>query len=605
LKQNPDLIRAISNYQDSLGEAHRWGTFIGGPLTTLKYYCEEYFCGKPIKSVETGCGASTILLSHFGEKHRVYCYDDRDQPNSSVDFAMGFPGFHKNNVDWVFGPTQTTLPSNPLTELVDLIIIDGPHGFPFAELEYYYFYPWLKPGGILIIDDIHIPTLHNLYRFLKEDDMFYLHNIVENTAFFQRSKAPALDPEGDDWWRQRYNMQRFPAIDHGRRPGHRAPFSLSFQGSLGRLQRNFERGFILLNGKPITEGPVSIMKLQIEPALSGLVTVDIDIECVAQDQRPNAGVELFLNFEPAGITSFDKGAPRQTVSNAINCSNTHEISIKLHNWGLKHAEKLEGYPSADFDLREPGIIVHGVEISAASKPNDRTPSQITVHDGSVVSFTHSDTPIRFFVDQPDDSIQGYHLAGRFYEEEELALISAYVKPNARMLDIGANVGNHTVYFEKILKASRVVAIEPVPRSIKVLMLNASLNDLTCVDVSRLGVALGDVHGYGAATIADPLNLGGAVIVPDETGSIEINRGDALLEGETFDFIKIDVESHEVEVLRGLEGLIRAANPTVFIEVWDNNVSRFDAVAEDFGYKRVDEYRRYEYMTNFMLQPTEV
>ncbi len=40
----------------------------------------------------------------------------------------------------------------------DCVLIDGPHGYPFPDMEYYYFYPLIKPGGILIIDDIHIPS---------------------------------------------------------------------------------------------------------------------------------------------------------------------------------------------------------------------------------------------------------------------------------------------------------------------------------------------------------------------------------------------------------------------------------------------------------------
>ena len=34
------------------------------------------------------------------------------------------------------------------------VLIDGPHGYPFPEIEYFYFYPRLKPGALLVVDDI-------------------------------------------------------------------------------------------------------------------------------------------------------------------------------------------------------------------------------------------------------------------------------------------------------------------------------------------------------------------------------------------------------------------------------------------------------------------
>jgi hypothetical protein len=79
-------------------------------------------------------------------------------------------------------------------------------------------YPLIKPGGILVIDDIHIPTIRHLFNFLREDDMFRLDRVVSMTAFFQRSEAALFDPEGDGWWLQLYNMRRFPAYPDGATP---------------------------------------------------------------------------------------------------------------------------------------------------------------------------------------------------------------------------------------------------------------------------------------------------------------------------------------------------------------------------------------------------
>ena len=87
-------------------------------------------------------------------------------------------------VEFVEGFCQETVPKYDLPEL-DFALIDGAHGYPFPELDYYYFYPKVKVGGLLVVDDIHIPTVHNMFMVLKEDDMFELDQIVDTTAFFR------------------------------------------------------------------------------------------------------------------------------------------------------------------------------------------------------------------------------------------------------------------------------------------------------------------------------------------------------------------------------------------------------------------------------------
>ena len=48
----------------------------------------------------------------------------------------------------------------------------------------YFVYPHLDTGAVLIIDDIHIPTIRRMFEFLAEDEMFELIEVVWDTAFF-------------------------------------------------------------------------------------------------------------------------------------------------------------------------------------------------------------------------------------------------------------------------------------------------------------------------------------------------------------------------------------------------------------------------------------
>lgn len=121
---------------------------------------------------------------------------------------MNCPATRLENIETVFGPTQLTLPAYKDHAEYDLVLIDGPHGFPFPDLEYYFFYPHLKTNGLLVLDDIHIPTISRLADFISEDSMFERIEFIGTTAVFRRTDAPVFDPVGDGWWLQNYNRRR-------------------------------------------------------------------------------------------------------------------------------------------------------------------------------------------------------------------------------------------------------------------------------------------------------------------------------------------------------------------------------------------------------------
>lgn len=157
-------------------------------------------------TAETGAGRSTLLLSHLSDQHTVFSLDQ----DESLSQVRESPLLHRASVSFVDGPTQVTLPGHAFPGPLDLVLLDGPHAFPFVELEYYHFYPKVATGGLLIIDDIHIPTIRNLHRFLCECEMWRLLEVSHTTSFFERTAAPTFDPLGDSWWEQGYNKRRFP-----------------------------------------------------------------------------------------------------------------------------------------------------------------------------------------------------------------------------------------------------------------------------------------------------------------------------------------------------------------------------------------------------------
>lgn len=158
-------------------------------------------------TTETGTGRTTVLLSHLSKKHVVFALEA--SPNLS---AGGRKWEHNDNVEYVLGSSQITVPGYKFQRPLEFVLIDGPHAYPYPELEYYHFYPKIKEGGWLVVDDVNIPTINNMFRFLCEEPMFRFHARVGHTAFFQRTSAALFNPLGDDWWVQSYNVNHIDEL---------------------------------------------------------------------------------------------------------------------------------------------------------------------------------------------------------------------------------------------------------------------------------------------------------------------------------------------------------------------------------------------------------
>ncbi len=217
----------------------------------------------------------------------------------------------------------------------------------------------------------------------------------------------------------------------------------------------------------------------------------------------------------------------------------------------------------------------------------------------------SDRRVIFCTDMENDPIQRNHRRGQFYEGRELGKLKAHFPEGGTFVDIGANVGNHSLYAALFLGAGRVIPFEPNPRAFRLLVQNVLVNRLEeVIDLSRLGVGLADREEGGFAMEKRKRNLGGARMLPGE-GRLRVFRGDTLLEGERPALIKIDVEGMEMPVLAGLEATIAAHRPALLVEVDNENETAFRQWAADAGYEIADTVQRYRLNKNHLLLPATV
>lgn len=220
--------------------------------------------------------------------------------------------------------------------------------------------------------------------------------------------------------------------------------------------------------------------------------------------------------------------------------------------------------------------------------------------GWTTSFYYRAKEITFFISNPSDLIQRWFSNGRFFEIQELEFIADNVLPQSVILEVGANVGNHAIFYEKFMDPGKIILIEPNPGAIRLLKKNLELNNCTKMDTSLLGIGAGKERGRFFIRDVQMNNLGAAYLEANPYGDIEVAPLDELIH-EKIDFIKIDVENMEMDLLEGTQGIVAAYRPDIFIEVMNKNISDFEVFLNKMGY-RIRKKFVYVNAVNYFIVP---
>jgi FkbM family methyltransferase len=167
-----------------------------------------------------------------------------------------------------------------------------------------------------------------------------------------------------------------------------------------------------------------------------------------------------------------------------------------------------------------------------------------------------------------------------YEQDIVNLINKYIDPKKDVLDVGANIGLHTVLFSRLIKPEqKVLAFEPTPNALKYLQKNIETNNCYSKVIIYNGIAtntkgvfeLNVIEGMEEYSAIGKINHPNAKDKNSRTIKVPGNTIDSLVKENNLNpgFIKIDTEGAEYFVFDGAKETINKYKPVIISELSDN------------------------------------
>ncbi len=177
--------------------------------------------------------------------------------------------------------------------------------------------------------------------------------------------------------------------------------------------------------------------------------------------------------------------------------------------------------------------------------------------------------------------------GPEFEPDMCGFFESLIEKNYKILDVGANIGCTTLLFGSL--ASEVDSFEPSPSTFEILKINVAFSLHSNTRIHNFGLGMKDENL--TLTFA-PSNRSGA-FVSDKTQAskghaierIVVKNGDNFLYQKEVNFIKIDVEGYEKNVLEGLSQTILKNRPVVVLELnhWCLNAFQRISIPDFFDF----------------------
>jgi FkbM family methyltransferase len=169
----------------------------------------------------------------------------------------------------------------------------------------------------------------------------------------------------------------------------------------------------------------------------------------------------------------------------------------------------------------------------------------------------------------DDTISNWLAAYGYWENNLIKYVEKYLTDDSIILDIGANIGTWSIPLA--IKNRKIYSFEPFDSSYYALCGNIFLNNKESIIYPRHCAITDNINMKTKIQLSESINIGGCKLI--ETNNSEQKNKYTLETIDSFQFdkidlIKIDVEGHELNVLKSGKQTILKYKPVILFECWD-------------------------------------
>jgi predicted O-methyltransferase YrrM len=149
------------------------------------------------RTLETGAGLSTILFAAWNCVHT--CVVPGQAQEIAIRKYCNETGIDHSNLSFDLRPSDQALPEMVNDGPLDFVLIDGCHGFPLAIIDWFYAAQRLRSGGIVLVDDTHLPQVSTgLLAFLDADPRWEIAQEERKWRAYRRTDDGPLTEEWVD-----------------------------------------------------------------------------------------------------------------------------------------------------------------------------------------------------------------------------------------------------------------------------------------------------------------------------------------------------------------------------------------------------------------------
>jgi len=176
--------------------------------------------------------------------------------------------------------------------------------------------------------------------------------------------------------------------------------------------------------------------------------------------------------------------------------------------------------------------------------------------------------VLMFIKPDNGGVDNYIYLNSIHEQEILNVIRENVQAGDTVVDVGANIGQHTLFMSKFVgETGSVYAFEPLKSNTDSIQKSLKLNNSQNVKVETMAVGEKDteVKMYVPETSNDRSSRELVGIVVENFEKVKMTKLDTYFKDKKIDFIKIDTEGFESEVVSGASKMIAEHQPKILLE----------------------------------------